>query len=299
MRVPQLGLVSDLSTPLEPAAQRDRGGVAAAVLGTQESVHASAFRRIEAAVASSRGSQHEHNEDAHSALDHTATLFVVADGVGGGAMAQLASRQLVEHLHVALAGVTLDAELVRRVMLGADRAIAERIAQSTAAPGAATVALCAPLNLWASRWLLAWVGDCRVYRFATAGAGDAELLTRDDTFRQLGEPAPAGGSPDDPARMVGNGATSGANIAILDLACGDLLALCTDGVHKHVDGSNWRRALAQPAPLARRCTDLIGMARQNGSTDDATVMLVRRGRMGLPIARWIGRARGAAAGAGR
>ena len=99
--------------------------------------------------------------------------------------------------------------------------------------------------------------------------------------------------------MVGNGATSGANIAILDLACGDLLALCTDGVHKHVDGSNWRRALTQPAPLARRCTDLIGMARQNGSTDDATVMLVRRGRMGLPIARWIGRARGAAAGAGR
>ena len=35
------------------------------------------------------------------------------------------------------------------------------------------------------------------------------MLTCDDTFRHLGEPPPPGGAPDDPARMVGNGATAG------------------------------------------------------------------------------------------
>jgi len=283
--------MSELCTPLEPPAPRAEAAAAALPPGTQQSVHANALRRLEAAVASSCGSLHEHNEDAHSALDHAASLFVVADGVGGGAMAQLASRHLVEQLHAALDGAPLDAERVRRAMLGADRAIAERIAQSTADPGAATVALCAPVNLQASKWLLAWVGDCRVYRLASSGRGGAELLTRDDTFHHLGEQPPAGGSPDDPARMVGNGATAGANVAVLGLACGEMLVLCTDGVHKHVDGPTWRRVLAQPASLARRCTDLIDAARHNGSRDDATVLIVQRSWPSL-LPRWLGGAGG-------
>jgi len=93
-------------------------------------------------------------------------MFVVADGVGGGAMAQMASRQLVSHLHEALDAHRLNAERVRAAMLDADRAIAQRIAQVTDSPGAATVALCAPVNAFASKWLVAWVGDCRVLRLA-------------------------------------------------------------------------------------------------------------------------------------
>ena len=57
-----------------------------------------------------------------------------------------------------------------------------------------------------SRWLIAWVGDCRIYRVRAAHDEPAELLTRDDTYGHLGEEPPPGGSPDDPARMVGNGA---------------------------------------------------------------------------------------------
>jgi serine/threonine protein phosphatase PrpC len=280
MRAPDLGFVPALSTPLEPAPWRAAAGQTTASIGTQ-AVHATVFRRIEAAAASSCGRQHEHNEDAHSALEHAATLFVVADGVGGGAMAQLASRHLVDHLHAALAGARIDAERVRRVMLDADRAIAERIAKSTVEPGAATVAMCAPINVWASKWLLAWVGDCRVYRFAT-DRGECELLSRDDTFRHLGEQAPAGGTPDDPARMVGNGATTGANVALCDLASGELLVLCTDGIHKHIDPATWCGVLTQPVSLAARCAELIAVARGNGSADDATVLLVQRGGFGLP-----------------
>jgi serine/threonine protein phosphatase PrpC len=115
-----------------------------------------------------------------------------------------------------------------------------------------------------------------VYRLARRGVRGIELLTRDDTFAHLNETPPEGSSPDDPARMVGNGATSGANVALHDLARGDLLALCSDGVHKHLDDHDWEHVLRQPVPLARRCEQLIALARHQGSTDDATVLLVHR-----------------------
>jgi protein phosphatase len=202
-------------------------------------------------------------------------------------MAETASRELVAQLHAALDHGRPDAAAVKKAMLGADRAIASRIAEVTAAPGAATVVLAAPVNVLASKWLIGWVGDCRAYRLSARDELRFELLTRDDTFRQLEETPPEGGSPDDPARMVGNGATTGANVAIRGLASGDLLALCSDGLHKHVTPSEWRRVLTQPVPLARRCDDLIALAAANGSTDDATVLLVQRTGFASARLHWL------------
>lgn len=277
-----------LVTPLEPSSARATRARVALPASAGQTSYRTAFGRIDAAVASSCGSLHDRNEDAHSPSGHPALLFVVADGVGGGAMAETASRELVAHLHATLDGQRLDAATVRRAMLGADRAIAGRIAQVTASPGAATVVMCAPVNVLASKWLIAWVGDCRAYRLSTHGGEPRiERLTEDDTFRHLNEAAPPGGSPDDPARMVGNGATSGANVALRGLGSGDLLALCSDGVHKHVAAVEFRRLLAQPIPLARRCEDLIALASANGSTDDATVLVVQRTGFATARPSWL------------
>lgn len=301
MAAPIRSLPGRLITPLEPGAPPDPRAVVPAAATGQQVEHATALGRIEAAVASSCGSQHEANEDAHSVLSSGGRLFVVADGVGGGAMAQTASRQLVSHLHAALDAGQPDAERTRAAMLDADRAIAHSIALVTDSPGAATVALCAPVNALASKWLVAWVGDCRVYRLAMGGASRLELLTLDDTFRHLGELPPSSGSLDDPARMVGNGATSGANVALHGLGRGDLLLLCSDGVHKYVDVEAWTQLLKRPVPLLRRCEALIALARANGSPDDATVLLLRRAGPGMPRPRWLARWFGSAdeRGAGR
>jgi serine/threonine protein phosphatase PrpC len=153
-------------TPIDPGSSRKGTGPPAIVV--HQSVHTTLFGRIASAVASSCGSVHGVNEDAHSMLDREAALYVVADGVGGGAMAAMASRRLVAHLHGALEVDGVAADTVCQAMLDADRAIADSIAQLTASPGAATVALCAPVNVLASRWLIAWVGDCRVYQLAAA-----------------------------------------------------------------------------------------------------------------------------------
>jgi serine/threonine protein phosphatase PrpC len=263
-------------TPLEPAAPP---------VPPISGVSSSGWARIEFAVASSCGRTHAQNEDAHSPPTLAGRLFVVADGVGGGAMARTASRLLVARLHHALDGERADAERIRAAVLAADGAIARHIARSSDLPGAATLALCAPANLRATRWFVAWVGDCRVYRIAAGGAG-AELLTRDDTFAHLGETPPVGSTPDDPARMVGNGATTGANVAVCPLAAGERLALCSDGVHKHVDAESLGRLLGASGPLAVRCDAVLALARRRGSIDDATLMLVHHGGFSMPRPPW-------------
>ncbi|TMI09078.1 MAG: hypothetical protein E6H46_01915, partial [Betaproteobacteria bacterium] len=152
------------------------------------------------AAASARGRRREVNEDWHSGFNGSAPLFVVADGVGGGAMAAQASRELVSRLHAALDGRGIDAPAIRDALLCADREIGRSISSVTGASGAATVALCAATDVLLSRWLIAWVGDCRVYRVRAAPDEPAQALTVDDTYRHLGEVPPPGGSGDDPAR---------------------------------------------------------------------------------------------------
>ncbi len=232
--------------------------------------------RLETAAASVRGRQRAVNEDCHSALDGSAPLFVVADGVGGGALAAQASRELVFHLHAALDGRRIDAAAIRDALLAADRQVGRSLAQRTAASGAATVALAAGTGPLLRRWLVAWVGDCRVYRVDGATETPAQLLTVDDTYRHLAEAPPPGGSDDDPARMVGNGAVSEPNVERVALGSGEMLVLVSDGVHKHVEPGELARVLRGRAPLARRCGRLLALARARGSSDDATVLVVRR-----------------------
>ena len=244
----------------------------------REAVFARGWTRLDAAVASSPGRRHAVNEDGYSALDGIAPLFVVADGVSSGAMASCASRELVARLHEALGRGRIDADAMKSAILDADREIGRTIASRTDAPGAATVALCAGTNASLSRWLIAWVGDCRVYRLSAAPDATAELLTADDTYRHLNEQSPPGGLPDDPARMVGNGAVDAPNVRSIALAGDEMLVLCSDGVHKHAGARDIGRVLRGRAPLARRCMGLIEFARARGSTDDATVLVLHRAR---------------------
>ncbi|HMC15722.1 MAG TPA: PP2C family serine/threonine-protein phosphatase [Albitalea sp.] len=275
-----------LITPLEPGAARG-APTRHPAMQSEQTLHTTLFGHIEAAVASACGSLHGVNEDAHSALTRSGPLFVVADGVGGGAMAAMASRQLVAHLHAALDGHRIGVASVRQAVQAADRAIAQSIAEITDQPGAATLALCAPVNALASKWLLAWVGDCRIY--VRRSAAPLRALTHDDSFGQLNETPPPGGGLDDPARMVGNGAVSQANVAFTELGQGDLLIVCSDGVHKFVDAVAWERLLEPPMALVQQCEQTVALARSNGSSDDATVLLVRREGMGVQRPQWINR----------
>jgi protein phosphatase len=275
--------LSNDPTPRDPPRPGHDGEGRARSTTSRHAVRTLPWVRLEAAAASARGKRREVNEDWHSTLDSSAPVFVVADGVGGGAMAARASRDLVAHLHAALDSRPIDAGAIRNALLTADREVERTIANHTDASGAATVALAAGSGMTLSRWLVAWVGDCRVYRLGAGPDDHAELLTVDDTYRHLREAPPPGGSRDDPARMVGNGAVSAPNVDEVALRRGEMLVLVSDGVHKHVAPHDLSRVLHQRAPLVRRCGRLLALARARGSSDDATVLVVqrepRRGRL--------------------
>jgi protein phosphatase len=77
--------------------------------------------------------------------------------------------------------------------------------------------------------------------------------------------------------MVGNGAVSVPNLARVELGDDEMLVLCSDGVHKHMDARDISRLLRRGnLPLARRCTRLLALARAHGSSDDATVLVIHR-----------------------
>jgi protein phosphatase len=213
------------------------------------------------------------NEDEHSPLDGNAGLFVVADGVGSGALASCVSRELVAHVHAVLGHGRVSADTVRTAILEADREIARSVARRASTPGAATVALCVAINARRSQWLVAWVGDCRVYRLRASCGDGTELLTVDDTYRHLNERSPSGACPDDPARMVGNGAVDAPNVRKVKLAAGEMLVLCSDGVHRHAAASDIARVLRASRRPARQAR----LVESPGSEerDDATVLVAR------------------------
>jgi protein phosphatase len=246
------------------------------VATARQSALSTRWARLETAAATVPGRCHDVNEDCHSALDVAMPLFVVADGVGGGAQAARASRELVARLHASLCNDDYDAQAVRAALHDADRAIAQSIARLGSRSGAATVALCKALGGSLSRWLVAWVGDCRVYRVGAARDSVAQLLTVDDTYRHLDERPPPGGSLDDPARMVGNGAVDAPNVRCVGLRTGEMLVLCSDGVHKHAAVGDMTRVLRGTGSLAARCMRLVELACAHGSQDDATVLVVHR-----------------------
>ena len=265
-----------LVTPHEPIVSHRNQSPRGASASRRHAVRVTRWVRLEMAAASARGRRRHVNEDWHSSFNGSAPLFVVADGVGGGAMAAQASRELVSRLHSALDGRRIDASAIRNALLYADREVGRSISSHTGASGAATVALCAGTGVLLSRWLIAWVGDCRVYRLGAGPDKPAQALTVDDTYRHLGEVPPAGGSYDDPARMVGNGAVSEPNVERVALHRGEMLVICSDGVHKHVEPEELNRVLHGSAPLVRCCGRLLALARARGSSDDATVLVVRR-----------------------
>ena len=273
----QEGTPMNVPTPWEPAIatqEREARGPATTV---ECGAMATAGARLDLAVASFCGLRHDVNEDAHSALDGAAPVYVVADGVGGGAMASRASRELVRRVHRVLDDRRIEDATVRAALLIADHEVARSIASETEQPGAATVVLCACVSADLSTWLVAWVGDCRAYRVFADTDREPELLTRDDTYRHLAETPPPGGSADDPARMVGNGAVSIPNLSRVELGDDEMLVLCSDGMHKHMDAPDISRLLRRGnLPLARRCSRLLVLARARGSTDDATVLVIHR-----------------------
>lgn len=234
-----------------------------------------------AAYATETGTEHPQNEDccSHVPSAEAPAFCGVADGVGGGAHGEIASSALLAHCARAPREVYRDPAKLIAWVSRADAEVRAAISRRTERPGAATLA---------AAWFPARgaahivnVGDCRVYQLKPQRLRcTVERITQDQTYAALGQRPPPNGNANDPARMVGAGAVGTPAVARIRVREGELLLLCSDGVHKFVSDQEIADivavGLAKAQPLKMICAALVATAKQNGSHDDASALLVQR-----------------------
>jgi serine/threonine protein phosphatase PrpC len=222
------------------------------------------------------------------------TVFglLVADGVGGSAAGEVASRTAI-HAIVDLVLETpdwimrLDDRLAEEVLARMERRFQRvretLIERANADPGlrgmATTMTVACSLG---PELLTAHVGDSRAYVFRTGGR--LERLTRDQTMAQ--SLADAGAITQEevarhPSRHVLTSAlaTRGAFVQVQlkrsRLEDGDQLLLCSDGLTEMVSDEAIARVLATAGPPAETCRQLVDLALEAGGKDNVTVVLAR------------------------
>jgi serine/threonine protein phosphatase PrpC len=222
------------------------------------------------------GKVRERNED--SCLVRTDTgLWAVADGMGGHAAGDLASRILVESLD-AIAQPEAAADLLQQCETQIFRANAEIVGWSRAHNGATIGTTAAVLLVRDRHFACLWAGDSRVYAISH---GAIRQLSRDHS--EVEELVATGAlSRDDAESWPHNVITRAVGVADdLELEIvtgsadpGDIFVICSDGLTRHLgDDEILHHAAGRNARAA--CEDMLELALERGGEDNVTVVVVR------------------------
>lgn len=217
-------------------------------------------------------------------------LFVLADGVGGHNQGEVASRITVETV---LSGFrsspavnSFEPFLLRLVKEANSEVCEAGIAAGPAGAGmSTTVVACAIRH---DRAYVAHVGDSRCYLIRD---GQIRPLTRDHTVAneqmRLGLIAAGQAGPITRhalSRSIGGELFVNVESGIFAIYPGDILLLCSDGLHGAVPDSKIAATVAAAPDLDSAARDLIALANELSGDDNVTVQLARiRGveRMGV------------------
>ncbi len=221
------------------------------------------------------GSVRDHNEDAFLARGGEG-FWVVADGMGGLADGQWASRTLAMELAEApLSGdLERDAATVAEVVRHANFVIFKESTERRSHIGSTVVALL----VRGPRFAVVWAGDSRLY---LRRDGVLSQVTIDHT--QVQQLVDAGyltrrEAADHPmshvlARAVGTQPEIESQTLIGEVQAGDLFLICSDGLPRVLEDEEISSELetGNPSAMAGR---LIDLALKRGSPDNVTVLVI-------------------------
>jgi serine/threonine protein phosphatase Stp1 len=222
-----------------------------------------------------RGTLRDHNED--SLVDAPALgLWAVADGAGGHAAGEVASRMLTEALGGLPAGLRPEEALVQIRLAVADVHGVLRV--EAARRGVGTIAsTLAVLLLRAGQFTALWAGDSRIYLLR---AGSLTQITHDHTLVQAlvdQEAITAVDAENHPrANVITRAVGAPDDTGVLDevqgaVASGDRFLLCTDGLTKVLDGQTIAVLLRGPDPASA----LVRATLERGAPDNVTAVVVQ------------------------
>jgi PPM family protein phosphatase len=240
------------------------------------------------------GRKRKGNEDALF-LDPERGLFVVADGMGGHAAGEVASRVAVEAISefVTLTGgneeitwpfgldetISYEGNRLKTAIRHANRRVLEATRETAEYEGMATTVAAVLVDGDVAH--LAHVGDSRIYLFA---GDELSQLTADHSW--VNEQIQSGvisaeQARSHPLRNVVTRALGGRADLVVDVQSrrmgpGDVLLLCSDGLTTMIGDEEIARILADaPDDVGAAATALVETANERGGEDNISVILVK------------------------
>lgn len=249
---------------------------------------------LKSAARTSVGKVRDNNEDSIHlwAADHFA-LAVVADGMGGAAAGEEASRMAVEAIEKGLVDSdnrtreflqTLTDEFVtaklREAVRAGNASIVRYAADNPELYGMGTTTTLAFVRY--DQALLAHVGDSRAYLVQEQG-GTITQVTADHSFV---EALVAAGqitieqAEEHPMRHVlyralGQTEELDVDVYSVRLFAGDRLVLCSDGLTRHVRPQEIARIVLNNPDPGMACDRLIQLTNERGGEDNVSVIVIR------------------------
>ena len=250
---------------------------------------------VSSASATDTGLRRSINEDSLLVREDLG-CFLVADGLGGHAAGEAASRTavdgVVKFIEATRAGPSeqtwpvpfdpqqsMNANRLRAGFQMGNQLIARQIASSSELRGMSTTAVAVLLDEDATTGTLAHVGDSRAYMFHE---GRLEQLTRDHSWVeeqiQLGTLTESAAL-QHPWRNVVTRAMSGTEDLEVDLKevslePGNRLLLCSDGLSSVLSDEEIADRLRRESDLSDACRSLIQGANDGGGPDNVTVIVL-------------------------
>jgi serine/threonine protein phosphatase PrpC len=249
--------------------------------------------RIEVAGETNVGMKRTHNEDNFSIIEDSG-LYVVADGMGGHASGEVASKMAVDSLKEFFAATAQDPERTwpykmdrakgyeeNRLITGiklANLRIYETAQREAKKRGMGTTFV----SIFTANdgVYVAHVGDSRVYRFRD---GKLEALTEDHSLlndyikiKHLSAEEIANFPHKNViVRALGMKDSVQVDVHIDNPRLGDIYVLCSDGLSGMVKDQEISDVVMTERDLDVVCDRLISMANKNGGLDNITVVAIR------------------------
>lgn len=245
---------------------------------------------VEFAQLSDNGRVRPHNEDyighvlpgTPEQVRSHGWLFVLADGVGGAQAGEVASQTAVESVlkgfRAAAKAESLSSLLQRLVRAANAHVFEAAVASGPEGAGMATTLVTCALRH--DRAVVAHVGDSRCYLIRR---GQATQVTRDHTVasehERLGllsaKEAAEAESRHVLSRSLGSGLFVNVDIDDYQVFAGDILLLCSDGLHGAVKPSDMVDLVGDGSDLNSAARNLVSLANENDGSDNCSVQLIR------------------------
>jgi len=221
------------------------------------------------------------NQDAYY-IDREGRFFVVADGMGGHAGGEEASRIATEeiqgYLEANWQSSTSSEELLAQALWKANEAILQDQQKYPERADMGTTVVVVLFRTPESPWC-AHVGDSRLYRWRNS---HLEQITEDHTW--VARAIKVGDITADEARIhpfrhvlsrcLGREDLHQVDVQPLDVKVGDRLLLCTDGLTEELVEHKITHCLGDHPLLKQAANSLVEAAKEEGGHDNITVVIV-------------------------